>query len=367
MQISHNDKYPNLTGVILAGGQSRRMGQDKARMQIYGRSMFERALALLQKFCSTILIAGDRPDLARPGIPALPDLYPGSALGGLYTGLKAATTEWILVTPCDMPYPDPRIVKRLLAQRPGFDAVVPRTPAGYEPVFALYHKNCLPHMVAMLQHGEFRIYDFYQRIKIRYLDPPELPTGWEKTLINVNTPEELARIEEEKMTPPVVSIVAKSGTGKTTLLEKLIGELKSRGYRVGVVKHDAHRFNIDHEGKDSWRLTQAGADTMVITSPDKIAMVKQHPPAREPLLAETIGRYCNDLDLVLTEGFKHGLLPKIEVHRQARSAQLLCRGEKHDPLLIAVASDQPLELDVPVFDINDSQGLVELIVGRFLS
>jgi molybdopterin-guanine dinucleotide biosynthesis protein B/molybdopterin-guanine dinucleotide biosynthesis protein len=367
MQNPHNEKYPDLTGVILAGGQSRRMGQDKARMQIVGRSMFERALDVLQKFCANILIAGDRPDLARPGVPALPDLYPGSALGGLYTGLKAARTEWILVAPCDMPYPDPRIVKRLLGQRTGFDAVVPRTPAGYEPDFALDHKNCLPQMEAMLQQNQFRIYDFYQRITIRYLDPPELPEGWERTLINLNTPEDLARLKEERMTPPAVSIVAKSGTGKTTLLEKLIAELKTRGYRVGTVKHDAHSFSIDHEGKDSWRLTRAGADTMVITSPDKIAMVKQHSPEREPLLAETIDRYCSDLDLVLTEGFKHGSLPKIEVHRQARSAQLLCRGENHDPHLIAVASDQPLDLDVPVFDINDSKGLVELIVSRFLT
>lgn len=70
------------------------------------------------------------------------------------------------------------------------------------------------------------------------------------------------------MNPPVVSIVAKSGTGKTTLLEKLIAEMKQRGFRVAAIKHDAHRFNIDHEGKDSWRLTAAGADTMLVTSPE---------------------------------------------------------------------------------------------------
>jgi len=366
MQIPHNDKYTDLTGVILAGGQSRRMGQDKARMQISGRSMFARALELLQKFCPTILIAGDRPDLARPDVPALPDIFPGSALGGLYTGLKAATTEWILVAPCDMPYPDHRIVERMLAHRTGYDAVVPRTPGGYEPVFALYHKNCLPQMEAMLRQNQFRIYDFYQRISIRYLDPPELPEGWERTLINLNTPEDLTRIKEDCMTPPVVSIVAKSGTGKTTLLEKLITELKSRGYRVGAVKHDAHSFSIDHEGKDSWRLTRAGAETTLITSPEKIAMVKQNPQGQEPVLTESIARYCDDLDIVLTEGFKRSSMPKIEVHRRERSERLLCRDEEYDPTLVAVASDSPLELDVPVFDIDDAGGLVDLIIDRFL-
>ena len=169
------------------------------------------------------------------------------------------------------------------------------------------------------------------------------------------------------MTPPVVSIVAKSGTGKTTLLEKLIAELKRRGYKVGAVKHDAHSFSIDHEGKDSWRLTRAGADTMLITSPEKIAMVKQNPQDREPPLSENIAAYCADLDIVLTEGFKRSSMPKIEVHRRERSEHLLCRGEADDPTLIAVASDSTLELDVPVYQIDDAAGLCDLLVARFLT
>jgi molybdopterin-guanine dinucleotide biosynthesis protein B/molybdopterin-guanine dinucleotide biosynthesis protein len=255
----------------------------------------------------------------------------------------------------------------MLENRDGFDAVVPRTPAGYEPVFALYNKNCLPQMESMLRQHQFRIYDFYQSIKIRYLDPHELPEGWEQALININTPEELAGIKEEKVTPPVISIVAKSGTGKTTLLEKLIAEMKQRGYKVGAVKHDAHSFSIDHEGKDSWRLTQAGADTMLITSPGKVAMVRQNPHDEEPALTATIERYCADLDIVLTEGFKRGSMPKIEVHRSERNERLLCRDEEHDPTLIAVASDMELELDVPVYNINDAVGICNLIVERFLS
>ncbi len=203
MHISHIDNksqnYPDVTGVLLAGGKSQRMGQDKALLQLDGTTLFERSLTLLKQFFTHILIAGERPDLERPGILAIADFYPGSALGGLHTGLFAAETDWIFVAPCDMPYPDARIVERLLAERNGFDAVVPRTPEGYEPVFALYHKNCLPQMEAMLQHNEFRIYDFYQRIAIRYLDPAELPEGWERSLINLNTPAQLAHIKERKL------------------------------------------------------------------------------------------------------------------------------------------------------------------------
>lgn len=166
------------------------------------------------------------------------------------------------------------------------------------------------------------------------------------------------------MSCPVVSVVAKSGTGKTTLLEKLIHEMKQRGYRVGAIKHDAHSFEIDHEGKDSWRLTHAGADTMVISSPDQTAVIRRNRP--EPTLDETVAAHFEDADIVLTEGFKKSDRPKLEVHRKERSPTLLCRGEHHDPNLFAVASDEPLDIDVPCFDINDTIGICNLIESSFL-
>jgi len=167
------------------------------------------------------------------------------------------------------------------------------------------------------------------------------------------------------MTQKVVSFVAKSGTGKTTLLEKVIAHLKERGYRLGVIKHDAHRFDIDHPGKDSYRLTAAGADTMLISSPEKLAMVKKH--AAAPSLEELLATYFNDVDLVITEGFKNGSMPKIEINRQERSTTLLCRGEEHDPTLVAVASDAKLELDVPVLDLNDAEAVADFVEKRFLN
>jgi molybdopterin-guanine dinucleotide biosynthesis protein MobB len=166
------------------------------------------------------------------------------------------------------------------------------------------------------------------------------------------------------MTVKVVSFVAKSGTGKTTLLEKVIARLKERGYRVGAVKHDAHRFDIDHPGKDSHRLTSAGADTMLISSPEKLALVKKH--AASPPIAELLATYFADVDIVLTEGFKQSSMPKIELHRQERSTTLICRGAEHDPTLLAVASDEPLELDVPVLDINDASAVADFIEEKFL-
>lgn len=167
------------------------------------------------------------------------------------------------------------------------------------------------------------------------------------------------------MTIPAVSFVAKSGTGKTTLLEQVISLLKERGYKVGVVKHDAHRFDIDHPGKDSYRLTAAGADTMLISSPEKLAMVKKHEAA--PSIEELLETYFTDVDIVLTEGFKKSSLPKIELHRQERSCSLLCRGDEHDPTLVAVASDEPLTLDVPVLNLNSPDEIIDFIVSEYIS
>ena len=166
------------------------------------------------------------------------------------------------------------------------------------------------------------------------------------------------------MTVKALAFVAKSGSGKTTLLEKVISRLKDRGYRVGAIKHDAHRFDIDRPGKDSYRLTAAGADTMVISSPEKLALVKKH--AGSPPVEDLLAAFFTDVDIVLIEGFKSSSLPKIEVHRRERSPDLLCRGKEHDPMLLAVASDEPLELDVPQLDIDDPDGITDFIVRNFL-
>jgi molybdopterin-guanine dinucleotide biosynthesis protein MobB len=165
------------------------------------------------------------------------------------------------------------------------------------------------------------------------------------------------------MTIKAISFVARSGTGKTTLLEGVIAALKHRGYRVGVIKHDAHRFNVDHPGKDSYRLTAAGADTMLICSPEKLALVKQldAPPPMEELLAT----YFDDVDIVLTEGYKTGTMPKLEVHRAVLGNPLLCRGDQHDPALLAVAADSALELDVPRLDLNDPAAVADFIEQHF--
>ncbi len=158
---------------------------------------------------------------------------------------------------------------------------------------------------------------------------------------------------------PVISVVGKSGVGKTTLMEKLIAELKRRGYRVATIKHDVHGFEIDQPGKDTWRHAQAGSDHVVIASPTRIAHIQRLD--RELTLPEIVAT-IQDVDIILTEGYKRGPAPKIEVSRAERSRELLCSPEE----LVALATDQPYDLDVPQFDLENAAGLVDLIEERFL-
>jgi molybdopterin-guanine dinucleotide biosynthesis protein B len=161
---------------------------------------------------------------------------------------------------------------------------------------------------------------------------------------------------------PVVSIVGKSNAGKTTLIEKIIAELVRRGYRVATIKHDVHGFDIDHEGKDSWRHKKAGAHTVVISSPWKIAVVED--VDRDHEIGEIRDRYIRDVDVILSEGYKRNSFPKIEVFRAELKRELLCRREDN---LIAVASDQPLDAGVPCVDLNDAVAIVDIIEEKFLT
>lgn len=200
MQNSHNDSplITDVTGVILAGGRSTRMGRDKATLMVDGRTLFARTREMLCGIFARVIISGDRPDLATAEVPCVPDIYPGSALGGLHSALQAASTAWIFAVPCDLAHPDAGLVRFLLNHRHDCDLVVPRTAEGLEPVFALYHKNCLPRMEEMLARGDFRIYDFYRQVRACYIDAHELPAGWRRALLNLNTPEDVRRLEKKE-------------------------------------------------------------------------------------------------------------------------------------------------------------------------
>lgn len=162
---------------------------------------------------------------------------------------------------------------------------------------------------------------------------------------------------------PVVSIVGRSGSGKTTLIEALVSELSVRGYRVATIKHDVHGFEIDHEGKDSWRHKQAGAAIVVLSSPKRIAVVMDVEREWDP--GEMGIFWMGNVDLVLTEGYKRASFPKIEVNLTRDGEPWLCAG---DSSLEAVVSNRktPPPPAVPFFLGHEVESLAEWLEERFL-
>ena len=161
------------------------------------------------------------------------------------------------------------------------------------------------------------------------------------------------------MTPPIVCFVGRSNSGKTTLIERLIPEFTRAGYRVATIKHAGHGFDLDTEGKDSWRHKRAGASQVVVLSKGSLAMFVDVP---EELPVEDIrDRFVNnDTDLIIAEGWKSQGFPKVVVVREElQEVDVSLEG------LIAVASIKPIETHAPWFDRDDVQGLAKLIISRF--
>lgn len=153
---------------------------------------------------------------------------------------------------------------------------------------------------------------------------------------------------------PVIAFAAYSGTGKTTLIEKIVINLKNRNLRVAVIKHDGHRFEIDHEGKDSWRFAHAGADITIISSAEKMAYIEQ----RELSLQQQIDM-VHDVDLILVEGYKNADLPQIGIARKETGKGFTAEYSR----FIALVSDyeQP-DAKIPCFNLNDIEEITEFIL-----
>lgn len=160
---------------------------------------------------------------------------------------------------------------------------------------------------------------------------------------------------------PVISIVGKKNVGKTTFLEKLIPELSSRGIRVGCVKHDAHGFDIDTPGKDTWRLKRAGSKAVMIASDFEVALMEHLDEKTK--LDKICCLFDGMVDIILTEGYKKEDKPKIEVSRKALSQDLISRKEDN---LIGVVSDHPIKEKVRRFSLDDANGVAGYIEEKFL-
>ncbi len=158
--------------------------------------------------------------------------------------------------------------------------------------------------------------------------------------------------------PPIICIVGTSNSGKTTLIEKLVPEFQRRGYRVASIKHMPQGFELDMPGKDSWRHAEAGSECVILSSPQKLAMIRK---VDHELNLVELEQFLLDFDLVLAEGFKKGRKIKVEVHRRGMGELTLPPEE-----LLAVVTDEPLDLDIPQFSPEDTSGLAQFIETKVM-
>ncbi len=160
---------------------------------------------------------------------------------------------------------------------------------------------------------------------------------------------------------PVISMVGYANSGKTTVLTKIIKELRHRGYRVAIIKHHKGDFDIDHKGKDTYEHMKAGANTTILSSPNKFAIVSK--VEEEKTLDELIS-YIDDVDIIITEGYKNEKKPKIEVFRRINKSKRIKDIENE---LIAVISDDQITEDIPSFSFDDINHIVDFIENGYIS
>jgi molybdopterin-guanine dinucleotide biosynthesis protein B/molybdopterin-guanine dinucleotide biosynthesis protein len=365
------DKHVSI-GVLLAGGGARRAGVDKRFLVLEGRTLLQRNLAFLHDLFPTVVLSlapghqfdlGDAAALGETVI--VNDDWPSSSpLAGIATVLARYRAP-VFTLAVDMAFPSRAASARVLSAFPGHDAAVPAVGRHFQPLFAVYGPGCLGPMTAMLEAGQQRIIDAYHAIDLA-------PVAFESDgpFHSINTmdeygeardlsgsadtgpgdaapgaearpaPETASALAAPDAGPALVAVVGKSDSGKTTLIEKLVPELVRLGLKVGTVKHDAHSFEIDHPGKDTWRHGQAGAQAYVIASPERLAYITRLDG--EVPLATIARRYFAGFDLVVAEGYKRTAPHRVEIFRAAagHEAPLCGPGEA-----LALVTDSPLPHD----------------------
>ncbi|MGB6066407.1 MAG: molybdenum cofactor guanylyltransferase [Desulfomonilaceae bacterium] len=196
VRLKIRDGFGSVSGILLAGGGSRRMGGiNKALLEVGGRRIIERAASVLRKVFREVLVITNSPeDFRFLGLPMFTDLLPGrGSLGGLYTGLSACAGIYGFLVACDMPFLSEDVIKYMVDMIDGYDVVLPRTSGGFEPLHAAYSKACLPHIEGLLQREDLKIANFFDKVKVSEVPEadlvrfdPEL-----RFIMNINTPQDL--------------------------------------------------------------------------------------------------------------------------------------------------------------------------------
>lgn len=187
-------KKADVTGIILAGGKSSRMGKNKALLEIGGEKIIDKAVSLFKSlFKEVILVTNTPEEYAGLDVKVVTDIFPGKgSLGGIYTGLAYASCDYSFVVSCDMPFLKRELIEYLIELKDGFDVVVPRLRTGHEPLHSVYSKECLKPIEALIKKGDLRIIDFYPKVRVKEVSEDELAPfiSEPSPFVNINTPED---------------------------------------------------------------------------------------------------------------------------------------------------------------------------------
>jgi len=380
-KINNPAERQDFSVAILAGGESSRMGRNKALEILGGKPVIAHVIDSLRPLTNDMfIVAEDVAAYEAFGLPICADHYDFRAsLVGIYSAIASSREEQCLVVACDMPFVEPALACLLAGLSEGYDAVVPVSRRGWEPLLAVYSKSCLKAMREQIEKGDLAIQHVLDDLKVRYVEIAEIAACCDPALVFINI-NNIVALEKANLlvprvrkfrrqiglapkidsSPPMVCLVGKKNSGKTTFLEKLVRELISRELNAAYIKHDVHGFEMDREGTDTWRLTQAGAHSVTISSP--FAMASLERVGKEKNLDELARRVDGAVDIIVVEGFKCAGADKLEISRSERSDSLAC---SEDELLGVISDREDAASGLPVFALDDISGVADFIVDKY--
>lgn len=353
-----------ISAVILAGGLARRLnGVEKGLQHVAGKTLISHILAALSPQITPIWLNINRSHAVYaeqfPQLPYYSDELADfqGPLSGMLSAFTHIESDYLLFVPCDTPFlPSDLLAKLATALRiNGADIAYAHDGERAHPTIALVSRTIQPQLAAYLAQGERRLLQFFTTQKSVAVDFSAQASAFQ----NFNSPADFCKKTAQlpRLSPYLLGVTGYSGTGKTTLLEKLIPILTQRGVRVGIIKHSHHNVEVDKAGKDSHRLRLAGANPTMIACEQRWALMTETDTLVD--FNRLVQQFDpNAVDLVLVEGFKHEQLPKIQLHRQGLDKPL----PEPDEFTLAIATDYPLMVKNHL-DINNIEQIANFIIG----
>ena len=339
-----------LSAVVLIGGQSLRMGKDKAFLKYNNQTFLELLLQQLSVCDETLISVNDKNKYQESKHLIVEDeIREIGPLGGIYSCLKVCKNDYLFVCATDMPFLESKIIYFIGEFfSSSYDCFVIKSANKIHPLCAVYHKNCIPIIEKMIEAGNYRLMDLLGELKVKYI-PLEYSCFDDEIVSNINTVQAYSALCK----PSIVCISGVKNSGKTTLITKIIKTLRSEGYRIAVIKHDGHNFEIDLPNTDTYEHQVAGSDPTIIYSDNKWAMI-----SREKIEIEDLIMKIPNVDLIIIEGLKNSHYPKIEVVRKINGLKSVC-----DPkYLLAIACDELFQVDgIRILSINNIEEILAII------